>query len=120
MMNDNPNHSHMLKPIQVNVQRCTEFRTDNRRCHARRLCTKTASGLGQPCAGSCGLGSSAYLCCVSPGASLGVSETEGLDKEMAVLQVWLVCLPGVLTGQPQAGTTLAPRGQGNKETLRVP
>lgn len=55
--------------------------------------TKTASGLGQqPCAGSCGLGSSAYLCCVSPGASLGVSETEGLDKEMAVLHVWLVCL----------------------------
>lgn len=55
----------------------------------------TGSGLGQqPCAESCGLGSPAYLCSVSPGASLGVSETEGLDKEMAVPQVWLACLLG--------------------------
>lgn len=56
---------------------------------------KTVSGLGQqPRAESCGPGSSAYLCSVSPGASLGVSETEGLDKEMAGTAS-VVGLPGV-------------------------
>lgn len=56
---------------------------------------ETVSGRGQqPRAESCGPGRSAYLCSVSPGASLGVSETEGLDKETAGTAS-VVGLPGV-------------------------
>jgi hypothetical protein len=42
---------------------------------------------------------------VSPGASLGVSETEGLDKEMAGTASVAGLSAGVLTG-----ATLAPKG----------
>lgn len=30
LQSDGPNHSRMLKPIQVNVQRCIELKADNR------------------------------------------------------------------------------------------
>lgn len=90
-------------------------------CEEDSACRKTVSGLGQqPRAESCGPGSSAYLCSVSPGASLGVSETEGLDKEMAgTASVVGLSGGGVLTGQLQAGATLPPRGQWNKGTFHV-
>lgn len=113
----------MLKPIQVDVQRCTDLGqiTETPACVEASACTRTASGLGQqPCAESGRLGGSAYLCSGSPGVSLGVSETEGLDKEMAGTTSVAGLSAGVLTGQLQAGTSLAPpRGQWNKGTLRV-
>lgn len=122
MKNGNPSRSHVLKPIQVNVQRCVGFRTNYGNVVMRGgLCLlETVSGLGQrPRAESCGLGSSAYLWSVSPGVSLGVSETEGLDKEMAGTASVVGLSAGALTGQPQAGATLPPRGQGNKGTFHV-
>lgn len=91
--------------------------TETLSCVEASACMRTASGLGQqPCAESGRPGGSAYLCSGSPGASLGVSETEGLDKETAGTASVAGLSAGVLTGQPRAGPSLTPartRGQGD-------